>query len=48
MVPTLWIVLGPLGQSVIAANLLGTNAHLAVPGAAPSPSAPPGSTCRSR
>lgn len=30
-VPTLWIVLGPLGQSVTAANLLGGNAHLAVP-----------------
>lgn len=29
MVPTLWIVLGPLGQSVTAANLLGGNAHLA-------------------
>jgi tellurite resistance protein TehA-like permease len=28
MVPTLWIVLGPLGQSVTAANLLGGNAHL--------------------
>jgi len=32
MVPTLWIVLGPLGQSITAANLLGANAHLAVPG----------------
>ena len=32
MVPTLWIVLGPLGQSVTAANLLGGNAHLVVPG----------------
>jgi C4-dicarboxylate transporter/malic acid transport protein len=32
MVPTLWIVLGPLGQSVTAANLLGGNANLAVPG----------------
>jgi C4-dicarboxylate transporter/malic acid transport protein len=31
MVPTLWIVLGPLGQSITAANLLGGNAHLAVP-----------------
>jgi C4-dicarboxylate transporter/malic acid transport protein len=31
MVPTLWIVLGPLGQSVTAANLLGGNAHLAIP-----------------
>jgi tellurite resistance protein TehA-like permease len=31
MVPTLWIVLGPLGQSVTAANLLGANAHLAMP-----------------
>jgi C4-dicarboxylate transporter/malic acid transport protein len=30
MVPTLWIVLGPLGQSVTAANLLGANAHLAL------------------
>lgn len=30
MVPTLWIVLGPLGQSVTAANLLGDHAHLAV------------------
>jgi C4-dicarboxylate transporter/malic acid transport protein len=29
-VPTLWIVLGPLGQSVTAASLLGTEAHLAV------------------
>jgi len=29
-VPTLWIVLGPLGQSVTAAGLLGANAHLAV------------------
>jgi C4-dicarboxylate transporter/malic acid transport protein len=33
MVPTLWIVLGPLGQSINAANLLGANAHLAVPAA---------------
>jgi tellurite resistance protein TehA-like permease len=31
-VPTLWIVLGPLGQSITAANLLGGNAHLAVNG----------------
>lgn len=31
-VPTLWIVLGPLGQSVTAANLLGAAAHVAVPG----------------
>jgi C4-dicarboxylate transporter/malic acid transport protein len=31
MVPTLWIVLGPLGQSITAANLLGGNAHLALP-----------------
>ncbi len=31
MVPTLWIVLGPLGQSVTAANLLGSAAHLALP-----------------
>jgi C4-dicarboxylate transporter/malic acid transport protein len=31
MVPTLWIVLGPLGQSITAANLLGANAHVAVP-----------------
>jgi C4-dicarboxylate transporter/malic acid transport protein len=30
MVPTLWIVLGPLGQSVTAANLLGGAAHLAM------------------
>jgi tellurite resistance protein TehA-like permease len=30
MVPTLFIVLGPLGQSVTAANLLGGNAHLVV------------------
>jgi C4-dicarboxylate transporter/malic acid transport protein len=29
-VPTLWIVLGPLGQSITAANLLGADAHLAV------------------
>lgn len=29
-VPTLWIVLGPLGQSITAAGLLGTNAKLAV------------------
>ena len=29
-VPTLWIVLGPLGQSITAAGLLGTNAVLAV------------------
>ncbi|MGH6657370.1 MAG: TDT family transporter [Actinocrinis sp.] len=32
MVPALWIVLGPLGQSVTAANLLGGVAHLALPG----------------
>lgn len=32
-VPTLWIVLGPLGQSVTAAGLLGANAHLVVDGA---------------
>ncbi|EQD82572.1 tellurite resistance protein TehA-like permease [Saccharopolyspora erythraea NRRL 2338] len=31
LVPTLWIVLGPLGQSVTAANLLGDVAPLAVP-----------------
>jgi C4-dicarboxylate transporter/malic acid transport protein len=30
-VPTLWIVLGPLGQSITAAGLLGLNAGLAVP-----------------
>jgi tellurite resistance protein TehA-like permease len=30
-VPTLWIVLGPLGQSITAANLLGAQAHLAMP-----------------
>jgi C4-dicarboxylate transporter/malic acid transport protein len=29
-VPTLWIVLGPVGQSITAAGLLGTNAALAV------------------
>ena len=29
-VPTLWIVLGPLGQSITAVGLLGTNAHEAV------------------
>jgi C4-dicarboxylate transporter/malic acid transport protein len=31
-VPTLWIVLGPLGQSITAANLLAFNAHHAVSG----------------
>jgi C4-dicarboxylate transporter/malic acid transport protein len=31
-VPTLWIVLGPLGQSITAAGLLGLEAHLAVSG----------------
>ncbi|MCU1598437.1 MAG: C4-dicarboxylate transporter [Glaciihabitans sp.] len=31
MVPTLWIVLGPLGQSITAVNLLGGVAQLAVP-----------------
>ncbi|GAA0525730.1 TDT family transporter [Paractinoplanes ferrugineus] len=31
MVPTLWIVLGPLGQSITAANLLGGVAAPAVP-----------------
>lgn len=30
-VPTLWIVLGPLGQGITAAGLLGGVAHLAVP-----------------
>lgn len=30
-VPTLWIVLGPLGQSITAAGILGTVAPLAVP-----------------
>ncbi|MBW0104957.1 TDT family transporter [Pseudonocardia sp. KRD291] len=30
-VPTLWIVLGWLGQSITAANLLGEKAHLALP-----------------
>ncbi|MCW2618236.1 MAG: C4-dicarboxylate transporter/malic acid transport protein [Modestobacter sp.] len=30
-VPTLWIVLGPLGQSITAANNVGAQAHLAVP-----------------
>lgn len=29
-VPTLWIVLGPLGQSITAVGLLGADAHLAV------------------
>jgi C4-dicarboxylate transporter/malic acid transport protein len=33
LIPTLWIVLGPLGQSVTAANLLGADAHLALPSA---------------
>jgi C4-dicarboxylate transporter/malic acid transport protein len=32
MVPTLWIVLGPLGQSITAVNLLGAAAHTALPG----------------
>ncbi len=31
MVPTLWIVLGPLGQSITAANLLGGVANQALP-----------------
>jgi len=31
MVPTLWIVLGWLGQSITAVNLLGRVAHLALP-----------------
>jgi tellurite resistance protein TehA-like permease len=31
MVPTLWIVLGPLGQSITAANLLGGVAHESLP-----------------
>ncbi|MFE0456976.1 hypothetical protein ACFW2D_38010 [Streptomyces sp. NPDC058914] len=31
MAPTLWIVLGPLGQSVTAANALGSVARLALP-----------------
>lgn len=30
-VPTLWIILGPLGQSITAVNLLGAVAHFAVP-----------------
>ncbi|MET9326759.1 TDT family transporter [Tsukamurella sp. NPDC003166] len=30
MIPTVWIVLGPLGQSITAANGLGSTAHLAV------------------
>jgi C4-dicarboxylate transporter/malic acid transport protein len=30
-VPTLWIVLGPLGQGITAAGLLGTNAAIALP-----------------
>ena len=29
-VPTLWIVLGPLGQSITAVGILGSDAHLAV------------------
>ena len=33
LVPTLWIVLGPLGQSVTAAGLLGNAAPNAMPGA---------------
>jgi tellurite resistance protein TehA-like permease len=33
MIPTLWIVLGPLGQSVTAANLLGSHAGMVLPGA---------------
>jgi tellurite resistance protein TehA-like permease len=32
LVPTVWIVLGPLGQSVTAANGLGSVAPLALPG----------------
>jgi len=31
MVPTLWIVLGPLGQSITAASLLGAAARLVLP-----------------
>jgi C4-dicarboxylate transporter/malic acid transport protein len=31
LVPTLWIVLGPLGQSITAANLLGAEANQALP-----------------
>jgi C4-dicarboxylate transporter/malic acid transport protein len=31
LVPTVWIVLGPLGQSITAVNLLGTAAHEALP-----------------
>lgn len=31
MVPTLWIVLGPVGQSITAANLLGVQAHRVLP-----------------
>jgi C4-dicarboxylate transporter/malic acid transport protein len=31
LVPTLWIVLGPIGQSITAANLLGGVAHDALP-----------------
>jgi C4-dicarboxylate transporter/malic acid transport protein len=30
-IPTLWIVLGPLGQSITAANLLGAQAHRDLP-----------------
>jgi C4-dicarboxylate transporter/malic acid transport protein len=33
LIPTLWIVLGPLGQSVTAAGLLGNAAPNAIPGA---------------
>jgi C4-dicarboxylate transporter/malic acid transport protein len=33
LVPTLWIVLGPLGQSITAANLLGNVAGDSIPGA---------------
>jgi C4-dicarboxylate transporter/malic acid transport protein len=31
-VPTLWIVLGPLGQSITAASLLASAAHAVIPG----------------
>ena len=30
MVPTLWIVLGPLGRSLTATRLLGAQAHGAI------------------
>jgi C4-dicarboxylate transporter/malic acid transport protein len=38
-VPTLWIVLGPLGQSITAAALMGNCAHLAFPASYAGPAA---------